>query len=503
MESRRIVAVVLPGILVDLGGQPEPSPMAPLGVVMTEPNPGDGGAEVPLDAVNQAARHLGAVEGQTIAEARAFVAGLVVRWVSRKQVEAALQTVAEAVMAFGTVVAIRGSGTNKVPDTVWVDITGVAHLFDGEAQLLAELLDCVRGLGHPAKVGVAEGPVLAQALARWGVRRVAQLPVAALPLDAERSSWLLRLGIYTWGDLQALPRAAAAARLGAQASQVLDLCAGRDQSPLVAFQPPRVLTEERSFEEPASGLEPLLFVVRGLVGRLAARLAGRGEAAQALVLTLEQDRAMVRLEGIAPQIVRRFELSPALWKAHQLYRLVAAHLERQKIDAPCVGVRLEVPLITSTVQRQLDFFRVKGGEELPVVLAELMADIGPERVGVLKVVDAHRPEAKSVLTQVTLQPVRHSRSVGRRSRFPTRLLPRPMPLHAALRVQASLFLGERAYTIERVRFERRLEAVEWWSALPTSRDYYRVQLQGAEGVLEALVFVDRNSGARYLHGFYD
>jgi hypothetical protein len=72
-----------------------------------------------------------------------------------------------------------------------------------------------------------------------------------------------------------------------------------------------------------------------------------------------------------------------------------------------------------------------------------------------------------------------------------------------LRVGELVGLGRGVYSIARVRFVQRLEEVEWWTAEPTSRDYLRVWLTGPEGGLDALVFVDRITGKRYLQAFWD
>ena len=53
--------------------------------------------------------------------------------------------------------------------------------------------------------------------------------------------------------------------------------------------------------------------------------------------------------------------------------------------------------------------------------------------------------------------------------------------------------------------ERRLAGIEWWAKTPlgVSRDYWRLWLQGASGGCEALAFVDRKTGQRYLQAIYD
>ncbi|MCA9594344.1 MAG: DNA polymerase Y family protein [Myxococcales bacterium] len=538
--ERRIAAIELPELLCELaeaelgllrrlsGKERE---RRPLGVVLSE-DPLE--ATAVLEAVNAPAARFGVRAGQTIAEACVLVAHLVAHPLKPARVQATLGRIAEAALAYGASVGI------EAPSTVWVDISGAAHLVGGEAALAEELARTVRELGHAGRVAIASGPRLAQAFARFGpspvqvvpskdgARAMGELPVAALPVSMEIASWFSRLGIISVADLAQLPRAASAARLGDRASEILDLAEGRDATPLVAYRLPTVPEEDSSWEEGVSGSEPLLFVLRGLAARLSARLAGRGEAAQRLELVVEHDRSIARLRGAAPETTLRFELASPLWREAELVRVVAARLERTELSAPSIGLRLSAPAVIRALGRQLDLSRVSGGltgtpgvESLPVLLAELSSDIGKERVGVLTLADSHRPEARSQLSpapgaplprrtnkktkkkRAAQLPLSRVRPAGSEGEAPTRLLPEPLQLSVGLRRGATLRIEHRLFTIERVRFVERLEAVEWWTGAPVSRDYLRITLGGVEGVIDALVYVDRVNGKRYLHAIAD
>jgi protein ImuB len=510
-----------------------------------------------LDAVNAAARRYGVERGQTIAEACALVSHLTVREVSEKTILTALGRIAELAFGFGSIVSV------KSPDTVWVDITGVAHLMGGEEALAGELLSRVRALGHTARAAVGNGPILSRAFASWlGVGRrargeqgvvvapsvlmrekAAELPVSALPLEDAVRAWLIKLGVLTWGELAALPRAATAARLGKDASRLLDLCEGKDPEPLASYVPPRQLTEESSWDDPVDGLEPLRFVLGGLTARLAVRLEGRGEAAQRLKLRIFHDRISARFHGCSEELVQEFELCAPLFKEQELKRVIMSRLERLTLEAPTVAMRLEATGIVPAIAEQLELARVSSGmlascpgqATLPVLLAELSADLGKQRIGVLKCVNQHRPEAMSRLVSA----VREVRVKGKARRSkdragnalsfpqtgsfsetgapeadqpsvtapeisrPCRLLPKPVPLPGAFRVGATQRIGHRLFSVESVRFEHRLEEVEWWSGSKLSRDYLKLLLKSSQGVTEAAVFVERESGARFLHGIWD
>jgi hypothetical protein len=162
--------------------------------------------------------------------------------------------------------------------------------------------------------------------------------------------------------------------------------------------------------------------------------------------------------------------------------------------------------------------------------------VGEARVGVLKILDSHRLEARSVIAPALPPkpgpgtPPRKAlrRGPGPRSATPlsvhvsgaplevvegmsaeesraplTRLLPEPVRFEGALRVGATVAFERQLFTISALRFEHRLHAVEWWNGEPVTRDYIRLWLKTTSSVIEAVVYVDRSSGKRYLQAVAD
>jgi protein ImuB len=347
-----------------------------------------------------------------------------------------------------------------------------------------------------------------------------------LPIAEERASWLVRLGIHTVGQLAALPRDAVAARLGDQASLLLDLAGGHDRSPLIAYQPAPIPVEENSWDDALDGIEPLLFVLRGLVSRLSARLEGRGEAAQVLRLVLEHDPSIARLNQVDKVTTIDFDLATPLWRSDDLWRVLTSRLQKTRLGAPSRGMRVEATVVTRALPLQLNLTEKTGGargpDAFPVLLAELAADIGKSRFGIFELTDTHRPERQSRLVPVpaaevlstmgATPPAVMERDAARRAKSrlppfrrgaPTRLLPRPLSLDAALRIGATLSVDHQLYTIDQVTFLHRLDAVQWWDKDAISRDYLRLWLKSAAGSLEAWVYVNRQSGTRFLQAICD
>ena len=561
LPARRVLALVLPELLCELaeerllwGLQRAKSAKArPLGVVLVAGSEqkkraaaAGSGSEAPveveqkqldatakLSAVNASARRYGVREGQSIAEACALVSSLVVREVTQAEVRETLGRIAEVGLSLGANVAV------EAPDTVCLDITGSAHLQGGEVALACEFAQRVRGMGHSVRIAISDGPRLARAFAQWFMPEAAEpedrgvcvvasqrtvsalgaLPLKALPISAETVGWFARLGVLTVSELSALPKQALGSRLGEAMASVSELCSGRDTAPLIAYTPERTVIESSAWDEPVTGSEPLLFVLGGLVSRVSARLTGRGEAAQSLVLTVLYDPSIARFRGEKTEHALRFKLAAPLHRADEIRRILSARLNRLKLAAPSLGLRLEVPKLLPAVSRQLELSQVLAGvtvsatadDEIPVLIAELASEIGEEQVGTLKLVDSHRPEAKSKLSPAEFEPrpPKNARlrkaepSFAEQPGAPTRLLSEPCELHAPLRVGISVAIDRSLYTIEHLRFEQRLEAVEWWGRAPATRDYVRLWLQGSSGGFEAVAYVDRNTGRRYLQAVAD
>jgi protein ImuB len=530
------------------------------------------GANTRLDAVGTSARQYGVRPGQTLSEARALLAHLQVIALTETEVQSALERVCESILRFGTTVAY------ELADTVWLDITGVAHLFGGEASLCEELLSAISELGYRARLAVASGPILAQSFARWGtplrgqvavitaegaessVQQVQSLPIQALPISAEVRSWLGQLGIVTLGDLKDIPREYASHRLGEQAGAALDLVSGIDTRPLRPYCPVNLPVEQVVWDDSVNGVEPLLFALRGLTARLGARLEGRGLAAQRVRLTVNYDAGIARLRGSELTLVQEYELAAPLFRAEELWKVISSRLTRTQFSAPSVGLLLEVLQLTHAHQRQLELSQAQSSlvgatpEALAVLLGELSADIGDRQFGLLRVADSHRPEKVSLLQPITYKQIssraRNRRGVNRLESpcaragvvtapatpevgtdaasmtsaemvmntaslsgaevapfktvsSPSRLLRKPVPVHGSIRVGSLISVGRQMFTIKNTQFEQRLDFVEWWSESAVSRDYVRVWLERGGSGMEALVFVDRKTGQRFLQAIYD
>ncbi len=196
-------------------------------------------------AVNHAARTAGLRPGRTVADAQATVPALQLAASDPEGDRVLLEHLADSCLCYTPWSAVDDWVDGGQPGGgLWLDISGCAHLTGGEDALLRDLLVRLARYGFKARAAVADAPGAAWAWARFGDagrpvlpggadrRCLAVLPLPALRLLPATVDGLLRLGVKTIGDLEALPRAGLASRFGQTAGLRLDQALGRQSEPI-------------------------------------------------------------------------------------------------------------------------------------------------------------------------------------------------------------------------------------------------------------------------------
>ena len=451
--------------------------------------------------------------GMTLSAARALLPTLR-DWPYHPSEEAlALSTVAESLLT------LAPATMSSAPDGFWLDASA-ASLVGGEEQLVARALSLLRTLGLRARGVVASELFTARALARFGGGRATVVPrgtsgkaLAPLPLqalegvDAVRDS-LGAFGLASLGEVAGLEPAQVVARLGAKGLRAQRLARGEDDARFLPAPVSELVEEVRILETPAESVEPLLFVLKGTLDVLCARLRGRGRAAVRLTLTL-------LLEPDGPQAVPLVLSRPSA-ESKLLLDLVRHRLEDLRLPAPVATVVLTVDESCEDrgPQRVLGAMP-EGDAGLESVLARLATALGPEALSSPMAADNHRPEAARSLVPFRPPPAEQGLQaearrapsaeppVDARSRErPVRLFPEPAVLPVdvgpAGELRGARLLGRRRAVLGLAGPER--IGGQWWTPTPFARDYYRVHF---EGLGPAWVFRDARDGRFYLHGFFD
>lgn len=253
------------------------------------------GQRMTIASACPAAGALGLRTGMALTEARMLVPDLDVR-----------DAVPEADAAFlgrlGLFAARRWTPRASVsgPNGLWLDLSGVSHLFGGESEMCARILRFCRRLGLTARIAIAGTPGAAHALARYGAEAIilypsgreadalAPLPLAALRIEDEVLSAAHRLGIDRIGELIAMPRAPLNRRFGSTLLARLDQALGRAGEPfepIIPEEPPNAMLR---FAEPIATAEAIEQVLLDLMTLLVSTLESQGLAARRIVLRCER-----------------------------------------------------------------------------------------------------------------------------------------------------------------------------------------------------------------------
>ena len=246
---------------------------------------------VELDA---AASGLGLFAGQNLSDARAIVPDLEAREIDRDTTARVFADFADWHSNASPIVSIV---TDISPwGDLALDITGVSHLFGGEAQMLERLTHRLTGLGYTVNGAVASTLGAAWALARYMPGRVVAegneqamlraLPVAALRLETEQVESLKQFGLKQIGQLYARDRHALQARFGTSLLLRLDQALGWLEEKSTPRLPLAEYSVERRFPEPIGLIEDVLLTAHDLAVTLSVQLERAGFGAQTFHLFL-------------------------------------------------------------------------------------------------------------------------------------------------------------------------------------------------------------------------
>jgi len=355
-----------------------------------------------LSVSPEAAAH-GIRPGRSVAYARAACAALEVRALSPALERAARDALLDVALAFAPRAepVPRAGGAFACEGAVWVDAGGTGRIFGDEARFASALAARAERQGLPGAVGVAgsrevallaarrlqtlaPGETLAVVAPGEEERFLAPLPIDLLDPDDRTVQTLTRFGVHRIEQLLALPREALTGRLGPGVRPLIDRARGRGVQRPLPVPRDRRLEEGLDLEHPVDRLEPLGFVLRGVLSRLLERLADRGLACGPLDLRLHL------VDGGRPG--RRVGVSGATDDVRVLLRLLLLALESDPPAAAVEGVVLATEGLPAR-RDQLDLFRPRGPDPaaLDRTLSELEALCGEGRVGAPEVPDEHRP----------------------------------------------------------------------------------------------------------------
>lgn len=423
-----------------------------------------------LTALNDAAASAGLAVGMPLATARAMLPALEVIDADPVADDKTLNAIADWCDRFTPLVAL--DGTNGL----FLDITGCAHLFGGEAPMLARVCEALTRQGFAVSGAIAGTAVAARALTRHAHGRivicggeaqaVAPLSVATLGADEKIVRGLARAGLKTIGDVASRMPAEVTARFGAAFTSILQQALGQADAPISPRRPAPDYVTEKRFADPVATHDTIALTLSSLAQVLTAAMERQGKGARLLEASFfRTDGAMRAIAVEAGQPVTRPE--------------VVERLFAEKLDAladpldPGFGfdlIRLSAIRTVSVAAVQHGFDTAANeAEDVGQLVDRLVARVGRRRVIRYVPQDTHIPEraalaipAQEVTGEAAVWPVPAG---GEPPSRPLRLFERPEPINvtadfpdgapAQFRWRRNLHVIVRAEGPERI-------AMEWW-----------------------------------------
>jgi len=381
------------------------------------------------------------------------------------------------------------------PQGLILEIGASLMLFGGLEALLEAMHRGLDALGFSAHRGIAPTPMAAWLLAleqhgrsiiRHDELRAAllPLPLSLLPIDQAKKTALSRLGLQHIRDCLRLPRDGLTRRLGPQLLDCLDRALGHAPEARSFYSPPERFQAQVLLPEPVIHVQPLLFVLKRLLGQLAGFLRARDAAAQRLQLDL--------IKPFLPIETLQLTLLQPGRDPEQLFGLWRERLERHTLDAAVEGLELRVSRLLPLLPTSSDLLGAPaGGDDFMHTLERLRNRLGEHVIHQPLSLADHRPERAG---QQAAFPTRGQATEHPHLLRPLWLLPTPQALAQDSR-GAPVLHGP----LTLLSGPERIEA-GWWDSSDQRRDYYI-----AQSPRQQHLWIYRQPGkapAWFLHGFF-
>ena len=463
-----------------------------------------------LYAVDEAAAAFDLFAGQKAADAAALVPELFTADADPDGDLKALEALSSWCVRFSPAVAV------DPPEGLLMDVSGVDHLWGGEAAMMDDLIARLAAHGIPARAAIADTAGAAWALSRFSDERIAPpggqapllepLPAAALRLDEVAAAQLPRLELTRIGRVMKLPRAQLTRRFGKGVVLRLDQALGRVEEALAFRRPPTPWFERLAFAEPISAPEDLARTTADIAARLCARLEREGKGGRRFEV------AFHRLDGKVQTAAAGLSLAGR--DAGRIAKLITP-----KLDVIDPGFGIEVVTMTaegvepiSPRQQRWDAGSEAALEEGLAPLVDRLANrLGEDRVWRAEPFESHIPE-RSVVRRPPLEGKTEKSWAPDRPR-PVRLFDQPEPIDAVALLPDDpprrFRWHGRTHLVRKAEGPERIGA-EWWrqpigEVSPDQvRDYYRVEDEDGERfwLFRSGLYGEGQSPRWWLHGLF-
>ena len=295
---------------------------------------------------NRAAYDRGIRPGQPLAEAKALAPGLATYdddpAADRRQLESL------AVWAQGLSPVVHLEDEN----TLIVDVTGCARLFDGESNLLRQAIEGLKAQGFAIRGAIADtvgaawafshahpDPALIVPLGQTSAE-LAPLPVWSLRIAPQTTAALASVGVETIASLLYLPRSSLAVRFDESLLERIDQALGDLPEVLTPYRPRPVLTSRFRLGTATTRIDLLTEAVRRALDRFCEKLTERVAGVRQVFVTFYCPDIMTEMGSETRLVTLHVDLSQPTRSVKHLDSLLAVLLGALKLPAPADALML-------------------------------------------------------------------------------------------------------------------------------------------------------------------
>ena len=179
-----------------------------------------------------------------------------------------LRLLAEMCYRFTSRVSIEPSQGARIASGLLLEAGGSLKLFGDLRRWQAQVATLCRSLGHAAVLRPAATPSAALALARAGLSRLDDVPLAHTELDESDVESLFNMGIGKLGALLQLPEVELGPRFGTGLTNYLQRLTGKAPDSRHCIEPAPVFASSLHLLDPITDKEALLFPMQRLLTEL-------------------------------------------------------------------------------------------------------------------------------------------------------------------------------------------------------------------------------------------
>jgi protein ImuB len=528
---KRVISLWLPTFATDRlslskGNKKSTKDLGPLLVTITSLHGGQR-----IAAVNAAADIQGIKPGLSLADARAQFPDITVTQSDPTADLRTLNKLAQACERYSPWTAIDPLNNNMLTKmsgsgSIWIDITGCAHLYKGERPLIEDLHDRCTQAGYQPRIGLADTPGAAWAAARFSKtpfctippktqrKSLSTYPIMALRLNPKTLGKLENLGLRHIYDLYEIPRATLFSRFGDQVLRRLDQMLGRIEEPISPRRSVSPYYVRMLFAEPISRTEDIRLALHKLLTKLCIDLEVNNLGVRRLELIIFRvDNSREQLEIGTSQASRDPDHLALLFRDN----LVTLN--------PGFGIEIIVLAATETNAFNACQIDISGktvhqaNENAAKLVDRLSGRLGMHNVVRIHPIESHLPERATKMFPALETSLSHNNWKGsiHHPKRPVLLLQQPFSIDVVTPIPDGppvIFIWRKQK--HKVIYAQGPERIspEWWrpTQLQTSsrtltretRDYYHLEDQNGQRywVYRDGIYRLNKSSRWYLHGFF-